>query len=221
MYTPSRLHKKISIYTIMDPTTETNATEVVPVAVPETVVEPAETQEPVVEAAPEPAAEAAPEPVVEPVPEPAAEAAPEPAAEAAPEPVVEPVPEPAAEAVPEPAAEAAPEPVVEPVPEPAAEAVPEPVAEPVPEPAAEAASEPVVEPVPETVAESQDADPENILDMSDYTTPEYLELVKKLIEKPEEETKEISKKAFKIPGYNSIQLINTSKQPRRKSMTFV
>jgi hypothetical protein len=155
MYTPSRLHKKISIYTIMDPTTETNATEVVPVAVPETVVEPAESQEPVAEAAPEPVTEAAPEPVAEPVPEPAAEAAPEPVDE------------------------------------------------------------------PEPIVETQDSDPENILDMSDYTTPEYLELVKKLIEKPEEETKEISKKTFKIPGYNSIQLINTSKQPRRKSMTFV
>jgi hypothetical protein len=81
--------------------------------------------------------------------------------------------------------------------------------------------EPVAEPAAEPVPESQDADPENVLDMSDYTTPEYLELVKKLIEKPEEETKEISKKTFKIPGYNSIQLSNTSKQPRRKSMTFV
>ena len=51
MYTPSRLYKKISIYTIMEPTTETNEPlEVVPVAEP--VVE-VETPEPVVEPVPE------------------------------------------------------------------------------------------------------------------------------------------------------------------------
>jgi hypothetical protein len=114
----------------------------------------------------------------------------------------------------EPVAEPVPEPVAEPVSEPAAEAAPE------PEPVAEPAPEPATEPVSEPVTETQETDPEMVLDMSDYTTPEYLELVKKLIEKPEE-TKEISKKTFKIPGYNSIQLSNTSKQPRRKSMTFV
>ena len=116
MYTPSRLHKKISIYTIMDPSTETNIpVEVVPVAEPESV---------------------------------------------------------------------------------------EPVAEPVPEP---------------------EVDSPNVLDLSDYTTPEYLEMVKKLIEPSEIETEtvEMSKKTFKIPGYTSIQLSNTSKQPRRKSMTFM
>ena len=168
MYTPSRLHKKISIYTIMDPSTETNIpVEVVPVAEPESV---------------EPVAEPVPEPVVEPVPEPAVEVA--------------------SEAVPEPVAEPVVEPVAEPVPEPASEAVPEPVAEPVPEP---------------------EVDSPNVLDLSDYTTPEYLEMVKKLIEPSEIETEtvEMSKKTFKIPGYTSIQLSNTSKQPRRKSMTFM
>ena len=35
MYTPSRIHKKISIYTIMEPSTETNTpVELVPVAEP-------------------------------------------------------------------------------------------------------------------------------------------------------------------------------------------
>jgi hypothetical protein len=85
--------------------------------------------------------------------------------------------------------------------------VPEPVVEPVVEP----------EPVPEPESESP-----NVLDLSDYTTPEYLEMVKKLIEpETETETVEMSKKTFKIPGYTSIQLSNTSKQPRRRSMTFM
>jgi hypothetical protein len=97
--------------------------------------------------------------------------------------------------------------------------VPEPVVEPVPEPVAEhvveVASEPVVEVAPET-------DSPSVLDLSDYTTPEYLEMVKKLIEpETETETVEMSKKTFKIPGYTSIQLSNTSKQPRRRSMTFM
>ena len=167
MYTPSRLHKKISIYTIMDPSTETNIpVEVVPVAEPESV-----------------------EPVAEPVPEP----------------VVEPVPEPAVEV--------------------ASEVIPEPLAEPVPEPAVEVASEPVPEPVAEPVVETvePEVDSPNVLDLSDYTTAEYLEMVKKLIEPSEIETEnvEMSKKTFKIPGYTSIQLSNTSKQPRRKSMTFM
>ena len=101
----------------------------------------------------------------------------------------------------------------EPAVEVASEAVPEPVAEPVPEPA----SEPVVETV------EPEVDSPNVLDLSDYTTPEYLEMVKKLIEPSEIETEnvEMSKKTFKIPGYTSIQLSNTSKQPRRKSMTFM
>ena len=104
------------------------------------------------------------------------------------------------------------EPVVEPSVEVASEAVPEPLAEPVPEPA----SEPVVETVDEPEVDSP-----NVLDLSDYTTPEYLEMVKKLIEPSETENVEMSKKTFKIPGYTSIQLSNTSKQPRRKSMTFM
>jgi len=77
----------------------------------------------------------------------------------------------------------------------------------------------VPEPVVETVSE---VDSPSVLDLSDYTTPEYLEMVKKLIEpETETETVEMSKKTFKIPGYTSIQLANTSKQPRRKSMTFM
>ena len=117
----------------------------------------------------------------------------------------------------EPVAEPVPEPVVEPVPEPAVEVA----SEPVPEPVAEPVPEPVAEPVVETV--EPEVDSPNVLDLSDYTTAEYLEMVKKLIEPSEIETEtvEMSKKTFKIPGYTSIQLSNTSKQPRRKSMTFM
>jgi hypothetical protein len=89
--------------------------------------------------------------------------------------------------------------------------------------------EPVPEPIPEPVAETPVEtgsvpveDEEHILDLSDYTTPEYMEMVKKLLEKTDD-TNEVSmsKKTFKIPGYTSIQMSNTSKQPRRKSMTFL
>ena len=119
--------------------------------------------------------------------------------------------------------EAAPEPVVEtPL-----EAAPEPVVEPVVDTPVEAAPEVVPEttcdPASETPVEVA-SDPKQVLDLSDYTTPEYLDMVKKLIEKPisdPEPENEISKKTFKPPGYTSIQMTNTSKQPRRKSMSFV
>jgi hypothetical protein len=195
MYTPSRIHKKISIYTIMEPSTETNTpVELVPVA------EPVYVQEPVVET-PEPVVET-PEPMPEPMPEPVSEP-PEPV----PEPVVE-TPEPASEVMPEPVVEPVPEPVVE-TPEPVSEVMPEPVVE-IPEPMSAPACDPVVE------------RHEHVIELSDYTTPEYLEMVKKLIEKPQVEI-EVNepRKTFKIPGYTSIQMSNTSKQPRRKSMTFV
>jgi hypothetical protein len=107
--------------------------------------------------------------------------------------------------------------------EPVVEAAPEPVPEPVVEPVVEAAPEPVPETVPEPVVETPTASEEHMVDLSDYTTPEYLEMVKKLIapNDTDQEPKETSKKTFKIPGYTSIQMSNTSKQPRRKSMTFV
>jgi len=206
MYTPSRIHKKISIYTIMEPSTETNTpVELVPVA------EPVYVPEPVVET-PEPASEVMPDPVVEPVPEPVVET-PEPMPEPVPEPVVE-TPEPMPEPVPEPTSEVMPEPVVE-SPEPASEVMPEPVVEPMP---VVETPEPVPAPICDPVVERH----EHVIELSDYTTPEYLEMVKKLIEKPQVEI-EVNepRKTFKIPGYTSIQMSNTSKQPRRKSMTFV
>jgi hypothetical protein len=85
----------------------------------------------------------------------------------------------------------------------------------VPETVVETPIEAVSEPASETPPET-----EHMVDLSDYTTPEYLEMVKKLIAPNETDAKETSKK-FKIPGYTSIQMSNTSKQPRRKSMTFV
>jgi protein TonB len=142
------------------------------------------------------------------------------------------VPEPVVE-TPEPVAPPFPEPVAPPVPEPVAPPVPEPVAPPVPivetpepvciplcilivEPAAEVMS--VAAPVPETH--------EHVIELADYTTPEYMDMVKKLIEKPkpqpevEIEINNPSRKIFKIPGYKSIQMSNASKQTRRKMMSF-